>query len=89
MQLQQPGMLATAGSLQAVQPLADGEEGGVNRVLATSFSDYKLIRRNGSVVGFEPGKIAVAMTKAFLAVHGSRPGGRSILKTCRTRSSCR
>ena len=80
MQLQQPGMLATAGSLQAVQPLADGEEGGVNRVLATSFSDYKLIRRNGSVVGFEPGKIAVAMTKAFLAVHGSQAAASSAVR---------
>ncbi len=33
-------------------------------------SDYKIIRRNGAVVGFEPGKISVAMTKAFLAVNG-------------------
>ena len=31
---------------------------------------FKVIRRNGSVVGFEPGKISVAMTKAFLAVNG-------------------
>ncbi len=35
-------------------------------------SEYKVIRRNGAVVGFEPGKIAVAMTKAFLAVNGSQ-----------------
>ena len=35
-------------------------------------SDYKVIRRNGAVVGFEPSKIAVAMTKAFLAVNGSQ-----------------
>ena len=34
------------------------------------YSDYKIIRRNGAVVGFEPDKIAVAMTKAFLAVAG-------------------
>ena len=31
-----------------------------------------LIRRNGSVVGFEPSKIAIAMTKAFLAVNGGQ-----------------
>jgi len=37
-----------------------------------SYADYKVIRRNGAVVGFEPGKIAVAMTKAFLAVNGSQ-----------------
>ena len=36
------------------------------------YSDYKVIRRNGAVVGFEPGKISVAMTKAFLAVNGSQ-----------------
>src|SRR4029077_14474743 len=33
---------------------------------------YKIIRRNGAVVGFEPGKISVAMTKAFLAVEGGQ-----------------
>jgi ribonucleoside-diphosphate reductase alpha chain len=36
------------------------------------FAEYKVIRRNGAVVGFEPAKIAVAMTKAFLAVNGSQ-----------------
>ncbi|HEX4929007.1 MAG TPA: ribonucleoside-diphosphate reductase subunit alpha [Burkholderiales bacterium] len=36
------------------------------------YADYKVIRRNGAVVGFEPGKISVAMTKAFLAVNGSQ-----------------
>jgi len=36
------------------------------------YADYKIIRRNGSVVGFEPSKIAVAVTKAFLAVNGSQ-----------------
>ncbi len=33
-------------------------------------SQYKIIRRNGSVVNFEPSKISIAMTKAFLAVSG-------------------
>ncbi len=36
------------------------------------FSQYKVIRRNGAVVGFEPAKITVAMTKAFLAVNGGQ-----------------
>ncbi len=36
------------------------------------FSNYQIIRRNGSVVPFEPNKIAVAMMKAFLAVHGTQ-----------------
>jgi len=30
----------------------------------------KLIRRNGKLTGFDPAKIAIAMTKAFLAVEG-------------------
>jgi ribonucleoside-diphosphate reductase alpha chain len=34
------------------------------------YAQYKVIRRNGSVVGFEPAKIAIAMTKAFIAVNG-------------------
>ena len=33
---------------------------------------YKVIRRNGSVVGFEPSKISIAMTKAYLAAHGNQ-----------------
>ncbi len=36
------------------------------------FADYKVIRRNGSVVSFEPSKIAIALTKAFLAVNGGQ-----------------
>ena len=36
------------------------------------YADYKVIRRNGAVVGFEPAKISVAMTKAYLAVGGSQ-----------------
>ncbi|MCC6197168.1 MAG: ribonucleoside-diphosphate reductase subunit alpha [Burkholderiales bacterium] len=36
------------------------------------FAQYKVIRRNGSVVGFEPSKITVAMTKAFLAINGGQ-----------------
>ncbi len=34
------------------------------------YVDYRVIRRNGAVVGFEPAKIQVALTKAFLAVNG-------------------
>jgi ribonucleoside-diphosphate reductase alpha chain len=35
-------------------------------------AQYRVIRRNGAVVGFEPAKISVAMTKAFLAVSGGQ-----------------
>ena len=39
---------------------------------ATSYSEYRIIRRNGAVVGFEPSKILIAVTKAFLAVNGGQ-----------------
>ena len=38
----------------------------------SAFAHYQIIRRNGAVVAFEPSKIAVAMMKAFLAVHGTQ-----------------
>ncbi|HEX7636662.1 MAG TPA: ribonucleoside-diphosphate reductase subunit alpha [Noviherbaspirillum sp.] len=40
--------------------------------LSVSLGDYKVIRRNGAVVGFEPSKISIAVTKAFLAVNGGQ-----------------
>ena len=39
---------------------------------STGLAQYQIIRRNGAVVPFEPSKIAVAMMKAFLAVHGTQ-----------------
>ena len=39
---------------------------------AMRYEQFKVIRRNGSVVAFEPSKISIAMTKAFLAVSGGQ-----------------
>ncbi|MBC7940711.1 MAG: ribonucleoside-diphosphate reductase subunit alpha, partial [Chitinophagaceae bacterium] len=39
---------------------------------SSAYTGYQIIRRNGAVVGFEPNKIAVALMKAFLAVHGTQ-----------------
>ena len=39
---------------------------------ASAYQGYQIIRRNGAVVSFEPHKIAVALMKAFLAVHGTQ-----------------
>src|SRR5687767_9322401 len=64
MQITQENAVAVS-TLGAALP----EAGGAAR---SPFADYKIIRRNGAVVGFEPGKISVAMTKAFLAVNGSQ-----------------
>jgi ribonucleoside-diphosphate reductase alpha chain len=44
------------------------------------FAQYKVIRRNGAVVGFEPAKITIAMTKAFLAVHGGQGAGSARIR---------
>ncbi|MGN6083077.1 ribonucleoside-diphosphate reductase subunit alpha [Trinickia sp.] len=53
---------AVGGQAAYAQPLAP----------QATFADYKVIRRNGSVVSFEPSKIAIAVTKAFLAVNGGQ-----------------
>ncbi len=39
---------------------------------ASPLDQYKVIRRNGSVVVFEPNKISIALTKAFIAVNGGQ-----------------
>ncbi|CAM8669629.1 NrdA Ribonucleotide reductase, alpha subunit [Comamonadaceae bacterium] len=44
----------------------------VESTASNTFAHYQIIRRNGAVVPFEPNKIAVAMMKAFLAVHGTQ-----------------
>jgi ribonucleoside-diphosphate reductase alpha chain len=47
--------------------------GAASDAPATSaYQGYQIIRRNGAVVVFEPNKIAVALMKAFLAVHGTQ-----------------
>jgi len=38
----------------------------------SAYQGYQILRRNGAVVAFEPSKIAVALMKAFLAVHGTQ-----------------
>lgn len=40
--------------------------------LTQLYDEYRIIRRNGAVVQFEPSKIAIALTKAFLAVSGGQ-----------------
>jgi ribonucleoside-diphosphate reductase alpha chain len=64
MQIVQENAAVTPGFGRA---LGEGTAAGRSR-----FADYKVIRRNGAVVGFEPAKISVAMTKAFLAVNGAQ-----------------
>ena len=57
----------------AAQKQSTGATGTASPAASSSvFSHYQIIRRNGAVVPFEPSKIAVAMMKAFLAVHGTQ-----------------
>jgi ribonucleoside-diphosphate reductase alpha chain len=53
-------------------PAASGQRGAGGNTASAAFTQYQIIRRNGAVVAFEPSKIAVAMMKAFLAVHGTQ-----------------
>src|ERR687891_39676 len=64
MQIAQDNATASSALGVALPEAANGGRG--------PYSEYKVIRRNGAVVGFEPAKISVAMTKAFLAVSGSQ-----------------
>jgi ribonucleoside-diphosphate reductase alpha chain len=78
MQFQQSASPASVGVAAHLSPVEAGS--GVTGVQATSFGDYKVIRRNGAVVAFEPSKIAVAMTKAFIAVRGGQGAASAAIR---------
>jgi hypothetical protein len=60
-------------SIGQVGARGDSRGAASDRVTSNqTLAQYQIIRRNGAVVPFEPGKIAVAMMKAFLAVHGTQ-----------------
>ncbi len=44
---------------------------GESTVKVAAYSQYHVIRRNGQVTNFDSSKIAIAITKAFLAVEGN------------------
>ena len=49
------------------------------------YGEYKIIRRNGAVVGFEPSKISIAMTKAYIAVNGGQGAASARVRELVTR----
>ena len=56
-----------------VHPIADAPSKGyegASDLSAHQPGEYKVIRRNGKVTAFDPSKISVAMTKAFIQVEG-------------------
>ncbi|WP_240668501.1 ribonucleoside-diphosphate reductase subunit alpha [Piscinibacter defluvii] len=57
--------------MSSVPPSLHGAA-GASSAAASAYQGYQIIRRNGAVVSFEPNKIAVALMKAFLAVHGTQ-----------------
>ena len=61
-------VLSTPTESTAARPVTAGS---VSANLS-AYVGYQIIRRNGAVVSFEPNKIAVALMKAFLAVHGTQ-----------------
>ncbi|HSE01807.1 MAG TPA: ribonucleoside-diphosphate reductase subunit alpha [Burkholderiales bacterium] len=62
--------LVTEGALAA--PLVKPALNDVPTAEEARYAQYKVIRRNGSVVAFEPAKISIAVTKAFIAVNGGQ-----------------
>ncbi len=67
--------MQTAQNTNPTTNMSSFTSGGVSNHQNTSthpLGNYQIIRRNGAVVPFEPNKIAVAMMKAFLAVHGTQ-----------------
>jgi ribonucleoside-diphosphate reductase alpha chain len=60
------------GAQQGFMPTSSYAAALLSATTTAQLSDYRIIRRNGAVVGFEPGKISIAVTKAFLAVNGGQ-----------------
>ncbi|MEW5708356.1 MAG: ribonucleoside-diphosphate reductase subunit alpha [Pseudomonadota bacterium] len=64
--------LVTEGERSSYATPAPGGNPDASLHQDSPYAQYKVIRRNGAVVGFEPAKIAIAMTKAFIAVNGGQ-----------------
>ena len=63
-------MHTAANRSSAAMPAMPAANASVAAVSA--YQGYQILRRNGAVVAFEPNKIAIALMKAFLAVHGTQ-----------------
>jgi ribonucleoside-diphosphate reductase alpha chain len=63
-------MQAVTTTTPDLNPVLRGNTPASN--VLSAYQGYQIIRRNGAVVAFEPNKIAVALMKAFLAVHGAQ-----------------
>ena len=61
-----------SASARVAESFVQAHAMGHPAVVETAYAGYQIIRRNGAVVTFAPNKIAVALMKAFLAVHGTQ-----------------
>ena len=64
--------MLVASEVAKANPLPPDLSSATSSSSSTQYSQFRVIRRNGAVVGFEPSKISIAMTKAFLAVSGGQ-----------------
>ena len=64
--------LNTPSTPRAVSSTPQQQRDTAGSPAGNALAHYQIIRRNGAVVPFEPNKIAIAMMKAFLAVHGTQ-----------------
>src|SRR5690606_6904314 len=62
----------STSAIQSTTPPASVPASKAGNSPSSKWQNFSIIRRNGAVVGFEPSKIAIAMTKAFLAVNGGQ-----------------
>ena len=66
------------GAESIAVPPSEAAQTGIDTEIETfATGELKVIRRNGKVTHFDANKIAVAMTKAFLAVEGGSAAGPS------------
>ncbi|WHZ10497.1 MAG: Ribonucleotide reductase of class Ia (aerobic), alpha subunit [Burkholderiaceae bacterium] len=70
--MQSTSTLSTPHPGSDLRAAAHRPEGAAAQADGGPLAHYQIIRRNGAVVPFEPSKIAIAMMKAFLAVHGTQ-----------------
>jgi ribonucleoside-diphosphate reductase alpha chain len=64
--------MQTAVSSPTTLPSLSADVPAAPKSQTSAYVGYQIIRRNGAVVVFAPDKIAVALMKAFLAVHGTQ-----------------
>ncbi len=63
--IESPLTQAAEATLKPLTKVSDGQ-------ISSLSANYNVVRRNGKLTGFDKNKIAVAMTKAFLAVEGGQ-----------------